>query len=212
MARTDKKNRLYSALEVANICGVVNQTAINWIKNGYLRASQTPGGQYRVHPEDLIDFLQSRGMQKLMTEELQRIMQEQMSYDSIMVVDDDEQLLNSMMDFLREEYPKFDLYAAADGFQAGRVISEHKPKVIILDIDLPGENGYTVCKAIRADETLGVPIIIAVSGLSEDEVRDKAVEAGADTFVKKPLEFDEIPEIIKELVNARRRQRRQRDQ
>ncbi|MFW5801067.1 MAG: response regulator [Spirochaeta sp.] len=209
MARTDKKIRIFSALEVANICGVVNQTAINWIKNGYLRAFQTPGGQYRVYAEDLIDFLQTRNMR--MPEELQRIMQEQMSYDSILVVDDDEPLLNSMMEFLREEYPKYELYSAGDGFQAGRIISEHKPKVILLDIDLPGENGYNVCRAIRSDETLGVPIIIAMSGLDDEEVRKRIDAAGADTFVKKPLEFDEIPELIKELVKERRRARRQRD-
>ncbi|AFG36768.1 response regulator [Spirochaeta africana] len=209
MARTDKKIRIFSALEVANICGVVNQTAINWIKNGYLRAFQTPGGQYRVYAEDLIDFLQTRNMR--MPEELQRIMQEQMSFDSIMVVDDDETLLNSMMEFLREEYPKYELYAAADGFQAGRIISEHKPKVIFLDIDLPGENGYNVCRAIRSDDSLGVPIIIAMSGLDDPELRARIDEAGADTFVKKPLEFDEIPELIKDQVKERRRARRQRD-
>ena len=53
MLKKDKKIRIYSALEVANICGVVNQTAINWIKNSHLKAFTTPGGQYRVYSEDL---------------------------------------------------------------------------------------------------------------------------------------------------------------
>ena len=51
-----KKNQNLSALEVANICGVVNQTAINWIKSGHLKAFITPGGQYRVYTDDLISF------------------------------------------------------------------------------------------------------------------------------------------------------------
>jgi len=50
---------------VANLCGVVNQTAINWIRNGYLKAFTTPGGQYRIYAEDLISFLDSRGMRSL---------------------------------------------------------------------------------------------------------------------------------------------------
>ncbi|HVO39244.1 MAG TPA: helix-turn-helix domain-containing protein, partial [Spirochaetia bacterium] len=62
MAKKEKKVRIYSALEVADICGVVNQTAINWIKNGFLKAFMTPGGQYRVYAEDLLEFLTSRGM------------------------------------------------------------------------------------------------------------------------------------------------------
>ena len=73
MAKSGKKIRIFSALEVANICGVVNQTAINWIKNNHLKAFTTPGGQYRIYAEDLLDFLQSRGMR--VPEELQEIAQ-----------------------------------------------------------------------------------------------------------------------------------------
>lgn len=62
MAKRAKKVRMFSALEVANICGVVNQTTINWIKNGHLKAVTTPGGQYRVYAEDLVSFLEERGM------------------------------------------------------------------------------------------------------------------------------------------------------
>ena len=52
MNKDSNKTIVYSALEVANICGVVNQTAINWIRNGYLKAFSTPGGQYRIYLEN----------------------------------------------------------------------------------------------------------------------------------------------------------------
>ena len=58
-----RKRPVYSALEVARLCGVVNQTAINWINSGHLKAFKTPGGQYRVYPEDLADFMAIRKMQ-----------------------------------------------------------------------------------------------------------------------------------------------------
>ena len=54
---------MYSAMEAARFCGVVNQTAINWIKAGHLKAFKTPGGQFRVYPEDLAAFMESRRMQ-----------------------------------------------------------------------------------------------------------------------------------------------------
>ena len=63
MNRSLKKNAnsnkpvVYSAMEVARFCGVVNQTAINWIKNQYIKAFQTPSGQYRVYPDDLVAFM-----------------------------------------------------------------------------------------------------------------------------------------------------------
>ena len=62
MNKEEKKPVVYSALEVANICGVVNQTAINWIRSNYLKAFKTPGGQFRVYPDDLADFMVSRNM------------------------------------------------------------------------------------------------------------------------------------------------------
>ena len=58
----EEKSVVFSALEVAKLCGVVNQTAINWIKGNHLKAYQTPGGQFRVYPEDLYDFMMSRNM------------------------------------------------------------------------------------------------------------------------------------------------------
>ena len=58
-----KKSVVYSAMEVAKICGVVNQTAINWIRNNYLKASTTPGGQFRVYPDDLVEFMEKNDMQ-----------------------------------------------------------------------------------------------------------------------------------------------------
>lgn len=60
MSKKAKKVVVYSALEVANICGVVNQTAINWIRNGYLKAFQTPGGQFRVYVDDLVFFMHEK--------------------------------------------------------------------------------------------------------------------------------------------------------
>ena len=53
MGKSQTKVRMFSALEVANLCGVVNQTAINWIRNGYLKAFVTPGGPFRIYTEEI---------------------------------------------------------------------------------------------------------------------------------------------------------------
>lgn len=56
------KRKVFSAHEVAEMCGVVNQTAINWIKQGKLPAYRTPGGQYRVYPDVLVSFMNALDM------------------------------------------------------------------------------------------------------------------------------------------------------
>ena len=201
MARADKKVRIFSALEVANICGVVNQTAINWIKNGYLKAFTTPGGQYRVYAEDLVHFLHSRGMR--VPEELHRVLEDEMAIMELLVIDDDRDLNEAVAGFLRDAYPQKRVHQAFDGFEAGRVIGEVKPDVIILDIDLPGVDGYSLCTSIKSDQSLGNPIIIAVSGLDASEAEDKIKEAGAHAFLSKPIDMNEIPELIKQFAKNR---------
>ncbi|MFP4484304.1 MAG: response regulator [Spirochaetaceae bacterium] len=201
MAKTDKKIRIFSALEVANICGVVNQTAINWIKNGYLKAFTTPGGQYRVYAEDLVKFLHSRGMR--VPEELQILLQDQNEIHSIVIVDDDKDLNGLIKEYLDRKYPDFRIHQAYDGFEAGRVISESKPGIILLDIDLPGVDGHKLCRQIKADASFGNPIVIAISGLDDPEEEKQIMRDGADAFIPKPLDLDKLPDRIEELVTAR---------
>ncbi|WP_455382399.1 response regulator [Salinispira pacifica] len=203
MAKADKKVRIFSALEVANICGVVNQTAINWIKNGYLKAFTTPGGQYRVYSEDLVEFLSSRGMR--MPEELQRILEEQAAIDTIAIVDDDRELNDLLSQYLSKEYPNYTIYQAFDGFEAGKMIAEHKPGIIILDIDLPGVNGHKLCRSIKEDAALNNPIVVSVSGLDDPEEAAQMLRDGADAFMAKPLELDKLTEMIENLVQKRSR-------
>ncbi len=199
MAKSSKKIRIFSALEVANICGVVNQTAINWIKNNHLKAFTTPGGQYRIYADDLYDFLESRSMR--IPDELQEI--RGAGRKKILVIDDDEELNKMVADVISDKLSDFEVYQAFDGFEAGRIISEEKPNVIILDIDLPGIDGHTLCKKIKNDKSLGSPVIISVSGLDEESEREKILEEGADAFFSKPLELEDILGSIKDLSMAR---------
>ena len=201
MAKTDKKIRIFSALEVANICGVVNQTAINWIKNGYLKAFTTPGGQYRVYAEDLVDFLQSRGMR--MPEELERIVKEQRGLRTIVVVDDDRDLNDLVTQYLRKQYGDHDIEQAFDGYKAGKLIAEKHPGLILLDIDLPGVNGHQLCSDIKNDESLGNPIVIAISGLDDPAEREQILGEGADAFLAKPLDLNKLVEMIESLASQR---------
>lgn len=201
MAKNDKKVRIFSALEVANICGVVNQTAINWIKNGYLKAFTTPGGQYRVYSEDLVDFLHSRGMR--MPDELQRVLEEQLEVDTILIVDDDRDLNNLVCQYLAKKHPDFEIYQAFDGFEAGRMLAERKPGLVVLDIDLPGVNGHKLARSIKEASGVTKPVIVAVSGLDDPAEQEAILREGADAFLAKPLELDTLHSKIEELIANR---------
>ncbi|MFP4363368.1 MAG: response regulator [Spirochaetia bacterium] len=201
MARKEKKIRIFSALEVANICGVVNQTAINWIKNNYLKAFTTPGGQYRVYAEDLVSFLDSRGMR--VPDDLAEFVnsEDDKTSGKLLIVDDDEELNNLIKRILSRKKPDIDVLQAFDGFEAGRLLSEEKPDVIILDIDLPGIDGHKLCRRIKEDDSLGTPKIISISGLNDPQEEESILSDGADAFYGKPLDIDVLVEKVEELRN-----------
>jgi len=202
MAKKEKQVRIYSALEVARVCGVVNQTAINWIKNGHLKAFQTPGGQYRVYAEDLVAFLTSRGMR--VPADLAEGEAVQPDRDLVLIVDDDPQINTLLMRFLQKKGPSRKILQAFDGFEAGRLISERRPEALILDIGLPGIDGHGLCRRIKQDATLARPVIVAISGLDQGAEGAAIIEEGADAFFAKPLDLEGLEARLRELVAARR--------
>lgn len=197
MARNGKKVRIFSALEVANICGVVNQTAINWIKNGHLKAFTTPGGQYRIYAEELRKFLSSRGMR--IPEELQKLTQGSLS-QKILIVDDNRELNDLLKEWLSQKIAEYDVIQAFDGFEAGRMISLERPAVVILDIALPGLDGHKLCRTIKEDPDLDNPIVIAISGLDDPKEGEQILNEGADLFFPKPVDFDRFAAELKNLL------------
>jgi len=206
MGKKEKKVRIYSALEVADICGVVNQTAINWIKNGFLKAFTTPGGQYRVYSDDLLGFLTSRGMRipDSLIERRSSAGPSEPDWGRVLIVDDDQNINTLLRRHLQKNMPECTILQAFDGFEAGKLVSEKRPGVIILDISLPGIDGYKLCQRIKSDPGLGSPLIIAITGLIEEDIEGRILAEGADAFFAKPFDFDELRERIRGLAAARR--------
>ncbi len=198
MAKNGKKIRIYSALEVANICGVVNQTAINWIKSGHLKAFITPGGQYRVYTDDLISFLESRGMR--IPGELENYTEQKLSWNDILVVDDDHELNNMLKRFLDKKFPECKVHQAFDGFEAGQIMTENVPAVILLDINLPGIDGHKLCQKLKSDGAGESPLIIAITGMNDPVEEQEMMKNGADAFFAKPLDLERLNQKMNELM------------
>ncbi len=196
MAKKTSKVKIYSALEVANICGVVNQTAINWIRNGYLKAFSTPGGQYRVYKDDLIEFLTTRGIR--LPEDLLDDQGAEADWNSVIVIDDDKVLNNSIFEFLKKNLPDYNMLQAYDGFTAGTMLVEKKPGYVILDIDLPGVNGKELLNRLKNDVTFGFPYVIVVTGLDDANLEEELSALDADKFCRKPVDLKDLLTYIQE--------------
>jgi excisionase family DNA binding protein len=197
MTRSEKKIRIFSALEVANICGVVNQTAINWIRSGHLKAFTTPGGQYRVYAEDLSAFLEKRGMR--VPDDVLKVIKNDIEWETLMIVEDNHELNELLKRWFEKKLPNYTVIQAFDGFEAGKQLGIAKPGFIILDIDLPGIDGYELCKRIKEDPNFGRPFVIIITGIEIPEDKKKSLLQWSDAFLLKPLNFNQITGIINEL-------------
>lgn len=193
-----KRVLIYSALEVANMCGVVNQTAINWIRSGYLKAFNTPGGQYRVYKDDLIDFIKNRGMR--VPEALLNADVPEANWKSVIIIDDDVGLNNALRAFIAKNIPDLTIFQSFDGFDAGAQLMDKKPGFVFLDLSLPGVNGQEICKQIKTDPAFGKPYIIIITALDNPSLEAELLALGADKFYRKPLVMPELIACINDLI------------
>lgn len=201
MSNSENKPLMYSALEVAKLCGVVNQTAINWIKSKHLKAFNTPGGQFRVYPEDLIEFMRARNIQ--IPAELRDACGEKGKEPvSLLIVDDDHGLNTVVANFMKKKVPSLEVFQAFDGFEAGSLMTEKLPKILILDLDLPGIDGFDLCKKINESERFGKPEIIVVTALETEDLEEKVKSLGVNSFIKKPLDLLSLSTIVTKILDT----------
>jgi signal transduction histidine kinase len=85
-----------------------------------------------------------------------------------------------------------DVQAVHDGFAALQRAAEFRPHVLVLDIGMPGLNGYDTCRRVRAEPWGRNAVIIAVTGWGSDEDRRRSREAGFDAHLVKPIDYTEL--------------------
>lgn len=95
------------------------------------------------------------------------------------------------------------VYTAHDGETAAELALEHRPDVLVLDIGMPGLNGYEVAQHVRAQPWGATPLIIAATGWGQQQDRQKATEAGFDLHLTKPFDPNVLTELIARLGESR---------
>lgn len=117
---------------------------------------------------------------------------------NVLVVEDDADVSKMLQTFL-ESQPGYRVSTTADGINALMAVGRERPDLMILDIKIPGVDGIEVCRQIKADPK-GRTAIIAISGQSDAGA--KAIEAGADTFITKPIDLETLLAHIKKLLQV----------
>ena len=113
----------------------------------------------------------------------------------ILIVDDDVEMAQIMAHILQKH--DYQIVLAHDGIQAIEKSKREKIDLILLDIRMPFFSGFWFCDAFKQrEETKDIPVIV-VSGLAEDDNRQKALDVGASAYLKKPFEADKLLDLVR---------------
>jgi len=188
-----RRKAVYTTGEAAEACNVSQQTIIRCFDSGQLEGFRVPGSKFRRIPHGaLVKFMRDNGipMDALEGDKIR-----------VLVVDDDPQIVELFLDVLQAD-GRFEAHAARTGYDAGLVTQQVHPDVVLLDYKLPDINGNVVCRTIRENPELSKIRIIIVSGAANPAEVDDLMRAGADEFIKKPFNIDNVLQRIVELVKG----------
>jgi excisionase family DNA binding protein len=179
----ERMKTVFTTGEAAKICKVSQQTIIRCFDNGQLKGFRVPGSRFRRIPrEALYKFMKDNGIPTDALESGKR---------KVLLVDDDNELVELMTKVLEED-GRFEVRIASNGFDAGMMVKEYRPDLIVLDVMLPDINGKEVCHRVRLDDTLEDVRILCISGMIEEDKVQELRLSGADDFLHKPFDIEEL--------------------
>lgn len=183
----NKSRQYLTPNEVAEMLMVSPVTVRQWASKGELPALTTPGGHRRFVRQDIEDFARQRGLA------LFPAAREEMR---ILIVDDDQQFSGYLKELLGMSAQAVSIELANDGFEAGQKVEIFQPNIVLLDLMMPGLNGYETCHKIKADPRTKTIRIIAMTGYPTDENIQHIMDEGAEVCLAKPLETDKLFKLL----------------
>jgi len=170
--------------EVAKLLMVNPVTVRQWAARGLLRSMATPGGHRRFLLSDVEEFARSRGSVPH-ADDVGRPQR-------VLIVDDDTQVSRMVGELIRVRAPDVSFEIANDGFEAGVKVEAFRPHALVLDLMMPGMDGFEVCRRLRSRQTLSHIRIIAMTGSHTDENVARILQAGANVCLPKPFDSEAL--------------------
>jgi excisionase family DNA binding protein len=189
-----REKRFLTTGEIARYCAVSHLTVTNWIRAGKLFASRTPGGHNRIRREDLLRFLIEHNFP--VPRELAK------EGKQILVVDDERPLAEIMAHALQED--GYQVSVAFDGYEAGLKMATLQPDLVVLDLIMPGLDGFSICQRVKANSEGNGTKIIAMTGFVQEGNLAKAIECGADLCLEKPFQLKTLKGMVAQLLGETR--------
>jgi excisionase family DNA binding protein len=187
MSDKSEKKAYLTPGEVSDMLMVSPAAVRRWAADGDLKALTTPGGHRRFLPEDIEAFARQRNI-TLRAADSELL--------SVLIVDDDKQFSGYLMKLLSKYPEKIVPELANNGFEAGIKMHAFKPDVVLLDLMMPGLDGFHVCEKLKSDDTTKAIRVIAMTGYPSASNVEKILAAGAGACLAKPIDKKELFDLI----------------
>ncbi|MFN2309383.1 MAG: response regulator [Gammaproteobacteria bacterium] len=178
----------YAPNEVAQLFMVSPVTVRQWANKGLLQAALTAGGHRRFLHQDLIRFAQDRGM---------ALNWPGRGGAKILVVEDDPQQAAYVYENLQGHPGIEAVELAGNGFEAGHRLHSFRPNLMLLDLMMPGMDGYSVCRSLKADPMTHNIRVLAMTGYPNEENVQRILDAGAEACLPKPLDTARLLPLLR---------------
>lgn len=173
--------------QVADCLKISPVTVRHWALDGKLKFVTTPGGHRRFAYTFIEQFAQERGIR--------------LSWDNagtlrVLIVDDNRDLVGYLVELLGNAELNIMVEIAHDGFSAGEQIHLFKPDILLLDLMMPGVDGFETCRRLKQNIATRHIRVIAMTGYPIAENVERILQAGAEQCLAKPIRASTLLQIM----------------
>ena len=158
----------------------------------------------KMNTEDLVKKIDKLTKERISKEkvvslsEYRKLKQKDLTQYNLLIIDDDETIRTAMKRMFQED--GYSVITAADGTQLAQVLDDSPLDLIILDVGLPWINGYELAKLMKENDDLKNIPLIFISGRTGDLDVKRGFDVGADDYIKKPFDVDNVKKTVKTLL------------
>lgn len=185
----NKVKRFFTTGDIARYCEVDVNTVKSWIRNNNLQAFTTPSGHYRVARSDFIYFIKKQGF----TYE-PAYFGENDHLTDFLIIENNRDQAETLTNLINNLYKDLRIEMVPDGFEGYLKISQHKPKLVILDLRLPRLTGLELLRVLRSHKETLYTKVLVISDYLEDRVLEELNEIGVDGVLFRPLNKSDLKE------------------
>ncbi|MDD9947551.1 MAG: response regulator [Myxococcales bacterium] len=120
-------------------------------------------------------------------------------HKTVLIADDDLEILGIIRSILRAK--NVTIVEATDGDEAMQQVLEHQPQLVVLDVMMPGQSGWEVCKSIREHDATKDTKVVMLTGIGERMNEMTSPLYGADAHMNKPFDMDELSALLDRLLS-----------